>query len=300
MDRLPYPNDPRMPVLTSVSRDEAHRKCAEKNARLCTELEWERACKGLESEEYASGSAWNSKCATEPETCASGFEVLGMGAQREWTASDVEPGARGTPKAALRGAAGNAPVSERRCAARRSLDATERASDLGFRCCTGAPNAAVVPEPKLGTTFEKTRLTAARLEKLFAQFPETKALAKDVQFFKEPDSAETVVARGPGDRKGFSFSVAPLLWNPVAGARFLLVAARSGENRSFVVAFHALENDEYRLAASFQMENEPGPVAFAYDNFIRPRLHFSTCWGCPGETGKILFRKPERVAILQP
>jgi hypothetical protein len=29
-------------------------------------------------------------------------------------------------------------------------------------------------------------------------------------------------------------------------------------------------------------------------------LHFSTCWGCPGETGKILFRKPERPVILQP
>jgi hypothetical protein len=80
----------------------------------------------------------------------------------------------------------------------------------------------------------------------------------------------------------------------------LLVAARSGEALSFVVAFHVLDQDEYRLAATFVMENEPGPVAFAFDDFIRPRLHFSSCWGCPGETGKILFRKPERVAILQP
>ncbi|HEY8944526.1 MAG TPA: hypothetical protein VIM73_09695, partial [Polyangiaceae bacterium] len=171
---------------------------------------------------------------------------------------------------------------------------------LGFRCCTGAPNAALVPEPKLGKTFEKARITADQLQKLFAKWPETKGLANDIRFFKEPDSAETVVARGPGDRKGFSFTVAPLLWNPAPGARFLLVAARSGEALSFVVAFHVLEQDEYRLAATFVMENEPGPVAFAFDDFIRPRLHFSSCWGCPGETGKILFRKPERVAILQP
>jgi hypothetical protein len=54
------------------------------------------------------------------------------------------------------------------------------------------------------------------------------------------------------------------------------------------------------LAASFVMQNEPGPVAIAYSESIRPRLHFSSCWGCPGETGKILFRAPERVAIFQP
>jgi hypothetical protein len=47
-------------------------------------------------------------------------------------------------------------------------------------------------------------------------------------------------------------------------------------------------------------------VAFAYDNYIRPRFHFSTCWGCPGasetssETGKLLFREPDEVVILQP
>jgi hypothetical protein len=86
----------------------------------------------------------------------------------------------------------------------------------------------------------------------------------------------------------------------VPGAEFVLLTARSGEKTSFVVALHVLGADEYRVAASFVMNNEPGPVAFAYDGFIRPRLHFSSCWGCPGETGKILFRKPERAVILQP
>jgi len=125
-------------------------------------------------------------------------------------------------------------------------------------------------------------------------------LAKNITFFKDPDSAETVISRGPGDRKGFTFGTAPLLWNPVAGAELLLVSARSGENTSFVVAFHVLGEGKYRLASSFILKNEPGPVAFAYDNGLRPRLHFSSCWGCPGETGKILFRKPERAVILQP
>ena len=155
-------------------------------------------------------------------------------------------------------------------------------------------------EPKADVTFRKTRLAIEELKKLLEKDPATQEIAKDLRYFKDPDSAETVVSRGPGDRKGFSFTVAPLLWNPVAGAEFLLVTGRSGEASSFVVAFYVLGENEYRLASSFIMRNEPGPVAFAYDNSIRPRLHFSTCWGCLGETGKVLFRKPERAVILQP
>ena len=94
--------------------------------------------------------------------------------------------------------------------------------------------------------------------------------------------------------------MAPLLWNPTPGAEILLVAARSGETTSFVAAFHVLPGGKYRLASTFILQNEPGPVALAYSPDIKPRVHFSTCWGCPGETGKALFRKPETVVIVQP
>jgi len=80
----------------------------------------------------------------------------------------------------------------------------------------------------------------------------------------------------------------------------LLVAARSGESTSFVAAFHVLPGGKYRLASSFVLQGEPGPVALAYSPDIKPRVHFSTCWGCPGETGKALFRRPETVVIVQP
>lgn len=298
IDRLPYPNDPDLPPLTSVTRDEARRACAERGARLCTELEWERACRGPSNEEYAAG-IWDERCAREPSSCESGFGVLGMGgALREWTMSDVLSSA--PVQAALRGAGSGSAAADHRCATRRPFDPSARAADLGFRCCSGAPNAALAPEPKLGEAFEKTRMPASRLTKLLAESERTAWLAKDVVYFREPESAETVVTRGPGDRKGQSFTVAPLLWNPSPGSRILLVSARSGEARSFVVAYHVLGDDAYRLAASFVMEGERGPVAFAYDPEVRPRVHFSTCWGCLGETGKIVFRKPERVAILQP
>jgi hypothetical protein len=302
IDRLPYPNDPSHPPLTSVTRDEAKRLCAERSGRLCTELEWERACRGPASEEFGMGAAWDARCAKTPAECASGFEVLAMGASiSEWTASDVagsDPDS--VRRGAVRGAPSTAPGHAHRCAARQALVIDTKSSELGFRCCSGAPNAATVVEPKAEVTFKKTRISAEQLAKVFAKDPATQELARDIRFFKDPDSAETVVARGPGDRKGFSFTVAPLLWNPVPGAHFLLVSGRSGENLSFVVAFYVLAEGEFRLASSFVMRNEPGPVAFAYDNSIRPRLHFSTCWGCPGETGKILFRKPERAVILQP
>lgn len=302
IDRLPYPNDPTQPPLTSVTRDEAKRLCAERGGRLCTELEWERACRGPASEEFGMGATWDPRCAQSPAECASGFEVLSMGASiSEWTANDVAgPEADSPRRGAVRGAPSTAPGHAHRCAARQAVAPDTQSKELGFRCCAGAPNAETVVEPKAAVTFKKTRITAEQLAKLFAKDPTTEPLARDIRFFKEPDSAETVVARGPGDRKGFNFTVAPLLWNPVPGAEFLLVSGRSGENLSFVVAFYVLGEAEFRLASSFIMRNEPGPVAFAYDNSIRPRLHFSTCWGCLGETGKILFRKPERAVILQP
>lgn len=301
IDKLPYPNDPANPPKTGVSRDDAKRLCAERGARLCTELEWERACKGPKSEPFAGGGAWDERCHTDPKSCASGFDVLALGSLREWTASDVATeGDRKKRKAAIRGASPKAPGPEHRCAARRAVAADTSEDDLGFRCCKGAPNAAVVAEPKLGKTYRKLTLKAAQLEALFAKYPETQAIAKDIKFFRSPEAVNTVIARGPGDRKGFLFSVTPLIWNPVAGAEFLVVSGRSGDKVSFVAAFHVLGKDDYLLASSFIMKDEAGPVALAYNGYIRPRLHFSTCWGCPGETGKILYRDPDGVAIFQP
>lgn len=299
MDRLPYPNDPAQPALLGKTRDEARRLCAERSARLCTEVEWERACKGPKQDEYPSGVIWDPSCTAGAKTCATGFDVLGLGTTAgEWVAGDVTIDDK--RKAVLRGAGKGAPSTDHRCAARHPTDGATQSQDIGFRCCQGAPNAAVVAEPKQGPIFTKTKLTAEELEQALAADPAGKALAKDIKFFREPDGANTVVSRGPGEKKGFDFTVAPLLWNPTPGAEILLVAARSGETTSFVAAFHVLPGGKYRLASTFILQNEPGPVALAYSADIRPRVHFSTCWGCPGETGKALFRKPETVVIVQP
>lgn len=299
IDRLPYPNDPTQPVRTGVTREEAAKLCGQAGARLCTELEWERACQGDDGRRFPTGPSWDPSCAERPQACAGAYGVLGLGAaMQEWTASTTGPEA--APLGVLRGARKDAEASAHRCAARTSAATGAASNDVGFRCCRGAPNAATVPEPTLGAAFQKLELKGDRLTALLKQDARTQALANDLVFFSEPEAANTVVSRGPGDRKGFLFTVQALRWNPAPGVDYLMVTARSGKDSSFVLAYRLIQEDEYELAASYLMRREPGPVAFAYSESIRPRLHFSSCWGCPGETGKVLYRKPDEVVILQP
>lgn len=293
IDTLPHPGKPDVAPTWVSSADEAARLCDEAGARLCTELEWERACKGPESTPFSTGDTW--KCEA-PEGCVSGFGVRGLGALPEWTGSRFGAASPVRGKAVVRGAPLDAPAEQHRCA-HRSAD-VERAT---FRCCHGAPNALAVEEPSREKVYEKVDLPASRVRELLLAHPRTKPLAdQEVELFAEPEAARTVVDRGPGDRKGFQFTVMPLSWTPVPGARFLAVVGRSGKSTSFVVLFHAIGRDRYSLASSFVMHDEPGPVAFAYSEGIEPRFHFSSCWGCPGETGKVLYRKPDRAVVLQP
>jgi hypothetical protein len=128
----------------------------------------------------------------------------------------------------------------------------------------------------------------------------TRELAQELAYFKEAEAVESVLGKGNGKSRGFVLTATPLLWRPVPGAEFLVVTARSGKDTSWVAVFHVLEDGMRRLASSFIMRGEPGPVALAYDGPVRPRLHFSTCWGCAGETGKILYRDPDQALIVQP
>ena len=58
IDIYPYPNEPGAIPQPNVSRDEAKKLCAEKGKRLCTELEWERACKGPDNTTYEYGETY--------------------------------------------------------------------------------------------------------------------------------------------------------------------------------------------------------------------------------------------------
>jgi hypothetical protein len=220
-----------------------------------------------------------------------------MTAHEEWTASRFGEDSAAPGKPVVRGASVAMAPGERRCA-RRAAATSEAEPGRAFRCCYGAPNAAKVAEPAATKLFEEVDVTLAELKTLLEASEQTKELAPDVSFFKE-DAAATVLARGPGDTMGFSLTTRAVRWSPARGVRLLVIAGRSGKKTAFVVAYH-LGVDPPKLAGSFIMKNERGPVALAYAKSIRPRMHFSGCWGCPGETGKLLFRPKETVVLLQP
>jgi formylglycine-generating enzyme required for sulfatase activity len=152
VDDLPWPNEPNAIPTTNVSRDEADQLCAGKGKRLCTELEWERACKGPSSSAYEYGDAYRKDvCGTgvaveqaarrptgEHAQCRSGFGVSEMhGGVFEWTSSAWGRGSRDASLGVLRG--GNSVAGEivGRCANAIARSPTKKAATMGLRCCAG-------------------------------------------------------------------------------------------------------------------------------------------------------------------
>jgi hypothetical protein len=292
IDAYPYPGDPGQAPRLGVTATEAAVLCAGQKGRLCTELEWERACRGPDSAVYPSGTATCENASAQE--CLSGFDVSMMGSIPEWTKSTFGRESELSGGPVVRGA-GKLPAGQRRCARRRGEEENE---PVGFRCCYGAPNAASLKEPVLGKAYQEVELTLAELKVLLSSDEKTKALQHEVRMFK-PEAAGTVLSRGQGQANGFTLTTRAVEWQPTRGSRILVVAGRSGKKTSFVLAYFMSE-EKKTLAGSFIMNNEPGPIALAYAESIRPRIHFSSCWGCPGETGKVLFREPEELVLLQP
>jgi len=171
IDLLPWPNEPGAIPTTNVTRDEAKRLCEAKQKRLCSELEWERACKGPDNLRYEYGGSYDARicgagvrgenAAQRPSgqtpACRSAFGVREMhGGAWEWTDS---PWRRGTTRAlgVLRGGNDAAGELASRCAHARSLAPGERSPSTGFRCCAGPRNEAEVQlDVKIGPAFERT------------------------------------------------------------------------------------------------------------------------------------------------
>lgn len=302
IDRYLYPNDPTKPPLTGVSRAKAAELCEQAGGRLCTELEWERACKGPEGTTFAGSASWDAKCAKEPASCASGFGVLGMGAAyREWTASEVLPIEDMQPRAAaVRGARGSAVGPDHRCAHRTAIDPGASAEDLGFRCCRGAPNAATIPSPQWDQTYRRVELPAKELGEMLASVPSLSTLDREITYFKEPDDVNVVLARGDAGAPPANtvLTTSPLLWNPVPGEQIVVLAGRAGKD-SFVVAFYRLPGDRYRIASTLVLKDEKGPIALGFNGYVRKRLSWATCWDCRGESGNVTYRDDGRVVITQ-
>jgi sulfatase modifying factor 1 len=155
IDQFAFPNEEGAIPQTNVTREEASGLCIERGKRLCTELEWERACKGPDNRTYEYGETYRAEsCHTGRPAqlrpsgfhvgCQSDFGVRDMhGGPFEWTTGEY---GRGEKKgiAPLRG--GNSVQGEvvGRCANVEPEDPEKRAGTVGFRCCAGEANTAAV------------------------------------------------------------------------------------------------------------------------------------------------------------
>ncbi len=153
MDQYPYPNEEGKPAMLNVTHEKAAQLCAERGKRLCTELEWERACKGSKSTTYQWGNGYNNtKCKGQLDNvvgqraaCKSELGVMDLiGVALEWTASDWE---RGTPTGdkVVRGSrAKKVSWLSARCTHARKRNPNLTYDNVGFRCCSGPTNTAKV------------------------------------------------------------------------------------------------------------------------------------------------------------
>ena len=285
IDALPFPNDPAKPAKIASSASEAAKLCEASGKRLCSEIEWEHACKGGDDDPYATGASWDAACDRDPSTCASAFGVRALGATRELTSSRFA-GAGGT---VIRGGISH------RCSARVRDGLTSGA----FRCCSGGANDTPMPaiDASALPPFRPADIDPPHLARILTGAPELARIAGPIRFF---DVAEITKRRdgGSGLRAGLTLTASPILWSPSAGMELLVATGRSATS-SFVVAFWRVADDAYRLAASLLFDEDEAPVALVYDPSQRKDLRWTSCLGCNGEEGNVVLRSDHTIAIVQ-
>ncbi len=296
IDALPFPNDPKRPPALARSRDDAERACAGLGARLCSELEWERACRGPDGDPYASGAAWDPACDADPDACTSAFGVRAMGGLREWTASNVT--ADGVTEPVLRGPGvegPRVPAAAHRCAHRSRARAA--AGTAGFRCCHGPPNdaAIAITSDASRPAFVPIELDIAALAAAFARAPTLSRLGPELHLFDDRDPSPA--ARAPDALARASF--APIAWSPEAGSDLVVAAGRAGKS-SFIVALWPIRRGGYRVAASYLFVDDPVLVTLAFD----PRRRRELTWTARSssdpaslQTGHVRVREDHAIAI---
>jgi serine/threonine protein kinase/formylglycine-generating enzyme required for sulfatase activity len=140
IDTYEYPNKKGVGPTVAVAFADAKRLCESQNKRLCSEAEWEKACKGPGGARWPFGNTFDpSSCNTQDETgdersiapagrfakCRSGYGVGDLaGNASEWTSERVIKG--GSFSSADHGV---------RCAARKNGVSMSKSAELGFRCC---------------------------------------------------------------------------------------------------------------------------------------------------------------------
>jgi hypothetical protein len=290
IDVLPYPGDPERPFLTGVTRDEAEQACVETGKRLCTELEWEWACKSTDNRRYPTGNtydptSYNDQRIYEP---SSPFGVFAMGRILEWTSSSWGKEADQVERGVARGYASGMGVTAeqgRRCAQRwrRMPDGTN--ASLGFRCCRGDMNKASCFIEPTRPPFSLHRNTKPNdFASIIQSIPELAAIHDNPHMFSDGDVRAVMARRNTSreelEEQGIHFVWKPMRWIPRQGMELWVAVGRSNRH-SFVVALHEIEDDKrYSHASSLILWNQPLPLALGYREGHRDELYWAPCWGC--------------------
>lgn len=140
VDAFEYPNKKGVGPTVGVAFADARRLCESQSKRLCTEAEWEKACKGPGGARWPFGNTFDANaCNTEDDTgearslapagrfgkCRSGYGAADMaGNVAEWTSDRIIKGGSF--------ASGDYAV---RCSARKNGASFNKSSEVGFRCC---------------------------------------------------------------------------------------------------------------------------------------------------------------------
>jgi formylglycine-generating enzyme required for sulfatase activity len=148
IDEYEYPNRAGTLPKVDVGWEDARALCEREGKRLCTEEEWEKACKGPGNARFPYGNEYNADiCNTETaaredrtlaasghfQGCRSAYGVVDMaGNVAEWTATRFDK-----VDFTQKGGAFNRADYASRCSARKNGAPSERNNAVGFRCCAG-------------------------------------------------------------------------------------------------------------------------------------------------------------------
>ena len=145
VDYYEAPNGAKSLPTTGVSWTAAKNTCEKSGRRLCTEQEWERACKGPGNSRFPYGNAYDVETcntvdaegkarplarAADFKKCRSGFKVYMLAGNAEEWVADAAGGQR-----VAKGGSSDRPDFASRCSARRTLSPRSASPMLGFRCC---------------------------------------------------------------------------------------------------------------------------------------------------------------------
>ncbi len=148
VDQYEFPNARGQLPRVSVTWEEALSACEESGKRLCSEKEWERACKGNKNSRYSYGKSWQEGiCNTEDQRgkdsavaevgnykeCKTDLGIFDMsGNVAEWT---DKSGSAASTNPVVKGGAFDRAGYWSRCAARLVSPPSFKLPSVGFRCC---------------------------------------------------------------------------------------------------------------------------------------------------------------------